>query len=114
LGCKIRLSSETQLLQLILSFTIPFHSIFEDQSLHFKAIQFLSSPLSVQDISTCNLGPLLPGLESSLDELFPLLTLEVPAGVSSMAYTQYLIDGSHHLFLGTRAGKLYQVNVLSE
>jgi len=97
-----------------LSFTIPFHSIFEDQSLHFKAIKFLSSPLSVQDISTCNLGPLLPGLESSLDELFPLLSLEVPTGVSSMAYTQYLIDGSHHLFLGTRAGKLYQVNVLRE
>ena len=70
--------------------------------------------ISLQDISTCNLGPLLPGLDAnSLDELFPLLSLEAPAGFSSMAYTEHLNSGSHYLFLGTRNGRLLQVQVLS-
>ena len=67
--------------------------------------------LPLQDISTCNLGPLLPGLEvdDSLDELFPLLSLEAPTGFSSMAYTQHLISGLHYLFLGTHGRRLFQV-----
>jgi len=48
-------------------------------------------------------------VDNSLDELFPLLSLEAPAGFSSMAYTEYLMNSSHYLFLGTRAGRLFQV-----
>ena len=74
-------------------------------------VKELTHSTSLQDISTCNLGPLMPGLEvdDSLDELFPLLSLEAPAGFSSMAYTEHLISGSHYLFLGTRGGRLFQV-----
>ena len=67
--------------------------------------------ISLQDISTCNLGPLLPGLrvDNSLDELFPLLSVESSAVIGSMAYTEHLVEGSHYLFLGTRSGRLLQV-----
>jgi len=70
-----------------------------------------SVSISHQGISTCNLGPLLPGLEvdDSLDEPSPLLSLEAPAGFSSMVHTEYLMSSSHYLFLGTRAGRLFQV-----
>ena len=40
-------------------------------------------------------------VEISLDELFPLLSIESQSVFGSMAYTEHLIDGSHYLFLGT-------------
>jgi len=64
--------------------------------------------ISPQEVSTCNIGQMLE-VDTPLDVPFPLLSLEQQVPFKSILYTEYQVNGSHFLFLGTENGRLLQV-----
>ena len=61
-------------------------------------------------MDSCNFSrSLLLQVDDSLTELLPVVSLEVPGTLRSMAYIRHLYTGTHYLLLGANDGRLFQV-----